>query len=508
MTGAFHQLVDSWPVDVEDGGYVRLYKQDEKLMALVSEPQRIRLIVLDSDGAVLEEQVLLRNRWLDIAPFTVGLATVPDGTRYLSGVRKRERSGMVDEQVAILVAFDDQGTPLHRSEHTMLLDLQEVADQLPDYDPEAAIQGLLLWEGAYDNLMVNWDGGELLLEGFASENLDEWRTWGCAAVTANEATVEVGEVVVEPGQFMRREVEPASNSLVLETDFTSISDVFSVHLAYNPMLCVDGITSQVLYAIGEIDELRLGVYTKVDGGAFVISDEEQQYQVVPGLPYTLRWDVEESAARVTVTSPMVWSQSLESDDPINLTGLTSVEDYLVFATAGGGYATRVENLGFSQALPLDANASEVRSWETVNGWRLGVCLPERHQIRIGPTEVVGSGRFVRLTWPFQSTRALTNLVLGGSSVGQGQGEFLFPLSFDVSPDGRIFVLDAGNGRIQSFVEDGAYMSEWGSPGSGADEFDFGSGIAPTDFAGSLVVDDDGFIYVADVGNKRIQKFAP
>lgn len=26
--------------------------------------------------------------------------------------------------------------------------------------------------------------------------------------------------------------------------------------------------------------------------------------------------------------------------------------------------------------------------------------------------------------------------------------------------------------------------------------------------GSIAVDDDGFIYVADVGNRRIQKFAP
>ena len=28
------------------------------------------------------------------------------------------------------------------------------------------------------------------------------------------------------------------------------------------------------------------------------------------------------------------------------------------------------------------------------------------------------------------------------------------------------------------------------------------------FSGSIAVEDDGFIYVADVGNRRTQKFAP
>jgi tripartite motif-containing protein 71 len=77
-----------------------------------------------------------------------------------------------------------------------------------------------------------------------------------------------------------------------------------------------------------------------------------------------------------------------------------------------------------------------------------------------------------------------------------------PLSFDLSPDGRVYVLDAGNRRIQAFDTDGDYLTQWSG------EFGFGGGSVPSDFSGSIVVDDDGFIYVADVGNKRIQKFAP
>ena len=47
--------------------------------------------------------------------------------------------------------------------------------------------------------------------------------------------------------------------------------------------------------------------------------------------------------------------------------------------------------------------------------------------------------------------------------------------------------------------------------TGAGEFDFGVVGDENIFssrAGSIAVDSDGFIYVADVGNKRIQKFAP
>jgi DNA-binding beta-propeller fold protein YncE len=50
--------------------------------------------------------------------------------------------------------------------------------------------------------------------------------------------------------------------------------------------------------------------------------------------------------------------------------------------------------------------------------------------------------------------------------------------------------------------------QWGRAGSEPGQFDFGGGLTSDDHAGSIAVDDDGFIYVADVGNRRIQKFAP
>ena len=92
--------------------------------------------------------------------------------------------------------------------------------------------------------------------------------------------------------------------------------------------------------------------------------------------------------------------------------------------------------------------------------------------------------------------------------GSASTESLYPISFDISRDGRIFVLDAGNERVKVLSLDGAYITQWGSKGNGGGEFDFGSGLDPEDFDGSIVVDDEGFVYVYDSGNKRIQKFAP
>lgn len=91
------------------------------------------------------------------------------------------------------------------------------------------------------------------------------------------------------------------------------------------------------------------------------------------------------------------------------------------------------------------------------------------------------------------------------------GFLAHPIPFDVGPDGRIYVLDAGNSRIVVFDETGAYITRRGRRGSGPGEFDFGDGnrlIKGLAFFGSIAVDDDGAICVADAGNGRIQKFDP
>ena len=89
--------------------------------------------------------------------------------------------------------------------------------------------------------------------------------------------------------------------------------------------------------------------------------------------------------------------------------------------------------------------------------------------------------------------------------GSGEGEFSSAGGVAVNQDtGDVYVLDAGNDRVQRFDADGSFISQWGVCGSFEGEFAFCFG---GDTSASLAVDEsDGSVYVADPGNQRVQKF--
>src|SRR5437763_3011633 len=67
-----------------------------------------------------------------------------------------------------------------------------------------------------------------------------------------------------------------------------------------------------------------------------------------------------------------------------------------------------------------------------------------------------------------------------------------------APKGRIFISDGyANARILEYTADGKKVREWGSAGTGSGEFHLPH---------SIVVDENGILYVADRENGRIEKF--
>lgn len=79
---------------------------------------------------------------------------------------------------------------------------------------------------------------------------------------------------------------------------------------------------------------------------------------------------------------------------------------------------------------------------------------------------------------------------------QGDG-FWGPRGIAVDDQGYVYVADTGNKRIVVFDADGNYVSEFGSAGLEAGQFDEPVGV---------VVDQAGKLFVTDTWNQRIQSF--
>jgi len=85
--------------------------------------------------------------------------------------------------------------------------------------------------------------------------------------------------------------------------------------------------------------------------------------------------------------------------------------------------------------------------------------------------------------------------------GNDEKHFRSPSSVATAENGDIFIADGhevnGNNRVMKFARDGRYLMQWGKTGYGPGEFRTLHGIA---------IDLEGRVYVADRSNNRIQLF--
>ena len=86
--------------------------------------------------------------------------------------------------------------------------------------------------------------------------------------------------------------------------------------------------------------------------------------------------------------------------------------------------------------------------------------------------------------------------------GDGQFDFTYPEgqggpAIAVGPDGLVYVADVGNGRVQVFQPDGTFVRKFGSFGAGGGQF-----VRPY----QLNADADGNVYVLDAGSFTLSKF--
>lgn len=81
--------------------------------------------------------------------------------------------------------------------------------------------------------------------------------------------------------------------------------------------------------------------------------------------------------------------------------------------------------------------------------------------------------------------------------GGAPGEFRFPTSVAVAPDGTLYVSDALNFRVQAFDPEGRFLREFGRLGDTPGSFARPKGVA---------VSADGHVYVADAAFNNVQVF--
>jgi DNA-binding beta-propeller fold protein YncE len=83
--------------------------------------------------------------------------------------------------------------------------------------------------------------------------------------------------------------------------------------------------------------------------------------------------------------------------------------------------------------------------------------------------------------------------------GYAPGEFNLPADAAMGRDGLLWVLDAGNFRVQAFDAQGGFLRMFGSVGNGLGQFARPRGLA---------VDREGLVYVSDATFCNVQVFQP
>jgi len=86
---------------------------------------------------------------------------------------------------------------------------------------------------------------------------------------------------------------------------------------------------------------------------------------------------------------------------------------------------------------------------------------------------------------------------GDGPMEVGDGQFQEPWGIAVAQDGRVYVADTWNHRVQVFAGDGSFLNKWGAYGQTLADSTLLYG--PRDVA----LDDQGRVFVTDTGNKRV-----
>ena len=173
------------------------------------------------------------------------------------------------------------------------------------------------------------------------------------------------------------------------------------------------------------------------------------------------------------------------------------------ATGSFRWPMDVEFAG-SAAWISDYTSCKLKKFDAATGAELLSVSVCNNGIAIDPT----TGNVFVLSWRYDRVYVYSPngaLLRTWGSAGTGPGQFENPWDIDivnVTPSGaptyRVLVTDAQLARVEVFDLSGSFVGQWGTKGSGVFELSSPSGISH---------DAQGRIYVADAANDRIQVFS-
>ena len=177
---------------------------------------------------------------------------------------------------------------------------------------------------------------------------------------------------------------------------------------------------------------------------------------------------------------------------------------MAFAPDGSFYVADSRN---DRILHFAANGTLIKQWGAPSGNDPNnpnpAAPPSTFNEPWGVAVGLDGSVYVADTWNYriQKFAADGQFIKMWSTFGQANPPETFygPRGLAVDPQGRLYVVDTGNKRIVIFDADGNYLTEFGSAGLDAGQFDEPVGIA---------IDLTGILYVTDTWNQRVQTFTP
>src|ERR1700757_3397948 len=152
------------------------------------------------------------------------------------------------------------------------------------------------------------------------------------------------------------------------------------------------------------------------------------------------------------------------------------------------------NRGEHPIMVFDRDGNFLRSWGEAQ-------YPRAHGVHMGPDDLIyltdDGSHFVRKC--SLHGKLLLEIGVPGKPTQYMSGEPFHRCTHTaLSPKGEIYVSDGyGNARVHKFSPDGKLLMSWGEPGTGEGEFNI---------VHNICTDAEGWVYVADRENHRVQVF--